>query len=68
MSITMICESDFYKITCYINKPERQKRSEKIKASIDDAISTNTSIVCPTSERNIDDDNSAADNGRNPLS
>jgi hypothetical protein len=48
--------------------PERQKRSEKIMASIDDAISTNTFMACPTSDRNVDDDKRAADKGRNPLS
>lgn len=37
-------------------------------ASIDDVMSTNMSIACPTSERKIEDDNSAADKGRNPLS
>lgn len=37
-------------------------------APIDDAISTNTSIARPTSERNMDDDNIATDRGRNPLS
>lgn len=37
-------------------------------ASINDVISTNMSIACPPSERKIEDDNSAADKGRNPLS
>lgn len=51
-----------------LTKPERQKRSEKIMASIDDAISTNTSMACPASDRNTGDDNRAADKGRKPLS
>ena len=49
-------------------KPERQKRSERIMVSRYEAISTNMSIACPISDRKIEDDNSAADKGKNPLS
>lgn len=48
--------------------PEREKRSAIIMASIDDAISTSTSIACPTSEVDVDADNNATDRGRKPLS
>lgn len=33
-----------------------------------DAISINNSLACPTSECAVDDDRSAADKGRKPLS
>lgn len=51
-----------------INRPDRQKRSERIMAPMDEAISKYTSVASPTSERNVGDDNSAADKGRQPLS
>ena len=35
---------------------------------MDDAISANTSIECPSSEINADDDNNATDSGRKPRS
>lgn len=37
-------------------------------ASIYEVISKYKSIACPTTERNIDDANKAADKGRKPLS
>jgi hypothetical protein len=49
-------------------KPERHIRSERSMAPIVDAISTNVSMASTASERNMGDDNSAADKGRKPLS
>lgn len=49
-------------------KPERQKRRERTRASIDDAISIKISAAGPLANRSTGDDNKAADRGKKPLS
>lgn len=51
-----------------ICKPERQKRRERIIASICDTMSMNMSVASPVSDRKTEDDNNAADKGRKPFS
>ena len=50
------------------SQPERQKRNDRITASMDDVTSMKISITWPLSTRSIDDDNNAVDNERKPLS
>ena len=50
------------------SQPERQKRNDRITASMDDVTSMKISIAWPLSMRSLDDDNNAVDNERKPLS